>query len=1371
MFTAVSANGAEHDFLLDADGATPLSAVAGCLADELRGARAVLYHGASPMPEDMTLADSPLRDGSRIGLDHALNEDAGGQQELVTPRSARGLEPQRPEPQPDENTMSGPTAALSLLGLLALGGGITLAVIVDALYSILAVAGFLTLGLAGAMDNEKLEQSRRSQRPPSPAELMEIASGQLPRLWRRQRTYPDYLVLRVGQSAPRSGDNPVTVSLAESGAIGLTGSADLRQAVANWLVAQVATLHSPNNVRIVLLTTKNREANWSWIRWLPHCRPLAGQAAVALVGNDPGTTAARLAEVLETIGGRQAPGRRRDREPAPDFVVIVDNEVSRLPADAPAAGVFAIHLADTPDLLPADCRTVISVSDYGQVSVSVSGGSTAATDSPDIVSLAWAERIARTLAPIREAEVKRLPDAVRLLDLLDIKRPTGITIADRWRQNGSTKALIGMTDSGPLAVDLVADGPHALIAGTTGSGKSELLQAMVASLAAANRPDQMTFLLVDYKGGSAFSNCADLPHTVALLTDLDAHTVRRAVQSLSAELTRREYLLRAAGAKDIEEYALQSQNGDLEPLPRLLIVVDEFAAMVAVLPEFVSELVEIARRGRSLGIHLILATQRPAGVVTSDIRANTNLRMALRMVATADSTDVIEAPDAASIPASAPGRGFLRAGYGRTLVPFQAARVGGSFADKSVGLTPLSWADLGRPPVLPRRRTVEHGTDLESLVGAIGAAYRHLGLKAPVPPLQPPLPATVLLADLPAPRQPAAEGTLPPVPYGIEDIPSEQRQQAAAIDFASFGHLLAAGALHTGRTKLLVTIAGSIAARCSCADVHIYAIDYSGDGLLAPVAELPHCGALVNRVQADRTDRLIRRLRLEVRRRQELLAEAGFGTIGEQRAAVPAWRRLPHVVVLLNRWEAFVDAFEESEHLDLVRTIFHDGARVGVHLVITGGRVLLTERIAAMADDKLVFRLDDPSDYGLAGLRPGWLPSEMVSGRVLHAGSGIEAQVALLDGEPTWQGQADALRKLTELARRRDAEVELAGRPFQVDEILLASDRFHVGDAQGRPVGREDVLAWLRDRHATGSSVALLGPRRAGKTWVLTELSRRLVQDGSTQVHQVTMPQLSSPIETPDAFAELLDRRVRGSARPAEELLDDARARPAADRLVYLLDEVGRLVDYGPAAVSWLRDLGQAGAWLIYTGTEKDWHTVVRWALTAPGSSFGNDVNARILGPIDRRAALRFLIGTAANLRVELQERTGQEIVELTDAWPFYLQVMGDAAVRVAQSGGAQSNDARALTQDGAVRRLAEQRLLDEWTHHFQARWAEVGALGRAALLQNPGLTPTSLTPGQRDDLRDAGLLRPGDVWLADRPYFDWIARNATTLLDGERQL
>ncbi|MBO0810128.1 MAG: AAA family ATPase, partial [Actinobacteria bacterium] len=511
-------------------------------------------------------------------------------------------------------------------------------------------------------------------------------------------------------------DAPVTVPLPERGVLGVAGPGEAPRAVGRWLLAQAAALHSPNDLHVCVLTEPAGGASWDWVRWLPHARPDDGHDVNALIGNDTETVAARIAELQAMVTARQQAQRDavgQVRFSAPDMLVVLDGSrrlrsmpgIIPLLRDGPGVGVYAICLDAEERLLPAECQA-IAVADGSRLRVQQAGELTVREVRPDYVSTAWCARVARGLAPIRDVshdeEAAGLPDSSRLLDLLRLDPPDPDTLAARWRSGGrTTLALVGESLDGPFGVDLRRDGPHGLIAGTTGAGKSELLQTIVATLAVANRPDAMTFVLVDYKGGSAFKDCVHLPHTVGMVTDLDAHLVERALESLSAELTRREHILAAAGAKDIEDYTdALARGARAQPMPRLLIVIDEFASMARDLPDFITGLVNIAQRGRSLGIHLILATQRPAGVVTADIRANTNLRIALRVTDPVESADVIDAPDAARISKGTPGRAYVRLGHS-SLVPFQTARVGGRRPGATGQVLPrpwtarLDWSELG----------------------------------------------------------------------------------------------------------------------------------------------------------------------------------------------------------------------------------------------------------------------------------------------------------------------------------------------------------------------------------------------------------------------------------------------------------------------------------------------------------------------------------------------------------------------------------------------------------------------------------------------------------------------------------------------------
>jgi DNA segregation ATPase FtsK/SpoIIIE, S-DNA-T family len=1091
------------------------------------------------------------------------------------------------------------------------------------------------------------EEAARRVECPDPATVLLTAVGPRSRLWERRREDPDYLLVRLGTGDLPSQvvlddpsreehrravtwtalDVPVTVGLRESGVLGIAGPAQMARALACWVLAQTAVLHSPNDLQVYLLTDPSARRSWEWVRWLPHARPPDAQYASALVGTDADTLARRVAELVAIVSAR----RKALRESSsvafsgtfagtftdPDVMVLLDGArrlrtlpgVIQILKEGPSVGVYAVCLDADERLLPAECQATVAVDPEGGLRVRQAGEDPVHNVRPEYVTPSWCERLARGLAPLRDisgaGEEAALPGSCRLLDLLALEPPTPEAIAARWAVRGrSTEALIGAGLDGPYAIDLRRDGPHGLVAGTTGAGKSELLQTLVASLAVANRPDAMVFVLVDYKGGSAFKDCVDLPHTAGMVTDLDSHLVERALESISAELRRRERLLADAGAPDIESYLLVTgANPGLPPLPRLLIVIDEFASLVRELPDFVTGLVDLARRGRSLGIHLILATQRPSGVVSPEIRANTDLRIALRVTDAAESADVIDAPDAARITKATPGRAYLRCGAS-SLVPVQAGRVGG----RRPGTGPVGAAEpwvaivdparLGQPPPVPPQRLVaeEEVTDLAVLVEAIRKATQALGIPAQPSPWLPALPEQLTLDELPAPG--STPGRLAPIPYALDDLPARQQQRPACLDLATFGHLFAIGGPRSGRSQILRTIAGSIGRIHSAADVHLYGID-CGNGALLPVAELPHCGAVVRNTQTERAVRLIKRLGAEMQRRIELLGESGFADVTEQRAAVPRDQRLPHLVVLLDRWESFTISLGEVDNGALteeVQRILREGASVGLHLVITGDRSLLSGRMSTLTEAKLVFRLPDRGDFSLIGINPRKVAETMPPGRALRAESGVETQVALLTPDASGQGQAAALARIAARASERDADLPVGLRPFRVD-VLPARVGFEqawaLREATGSGsagsgsagsgsagsgsagsmwalvgIGGDTLRAYGPDLATGTPAFVVAGPPSSGRSTVLVTMARSLLRAGAGVIAITPRP---SPLRRLTGEGVTV---LSGPELTAPDLT--AALAVAPERAVVLIDDAELLRDC--SAEDELRALLRAGA-------------------------------------------------------------------------------------------------------------------------------------------------------------------------------------------------
>lgn len=1012
-----------------------------------------------------------------------------------------------------------------------------------------------------ALDALAEERTFRRRDFADPAEVLMTAVGPRARLWERRQTDPDFLVARVGTAdvpsevhvnnphreahqgalAWTAPDVPVTVDLAEVGVTGIAGPAGDRLGLARWIVGQIAVLHTPADVDMVLLTDAESGPDWSWVRWLPHVRSDAGDSELAHVGVDEESTARRIAELhammqerrqvaddAASLGGAAV-------GPFAPVLVVLDGArrlrllpgVPELLQGGPRVRIYFLCLDGDERLLPEECRAVLNAV-HGDYTVRVTGQPVVEGVRPDVVSTAWAELAARALAPVRDvsdvAAAGSLPTSSRLLDVIHLDPPTPDGMLDRWRSIGrTTEAVIGEGADGAFAIDLRRDGPHGLVAGTTGSGKSELLQTMIASLAVNNRPDEMNFVLVDYKGGAAFKDCNRLPHTVGMVTDLDGHLTTRALASLGAELHRRERQLAAADAKDIEDY-LAAKGPDDPPMPRLLIVIDEFAALVAELPDFVTGLVDIARRGRSLGVHLILATQRPAGVVSAEIKSNTNLRIALRVTDAGDSQDVLEAADAAQIAKSTPGRGFARLGHS-SLIAFQSSRVGGrprgEDAGAEVTLRAVEFRALGTPEerAVAAEEDISVPTDLAALVEAACDASAASGILAPPSPWLPALADGLTLDEL-VEQFPACAPTVdsPVIPFGVVDVPSEQRRDVATFDIARGSHLAVVSAPRAGRSTTLRAIAGAVGRWCSPADVHLYGVD-CGNNALLPLVGLPHVGAVVTRDQTDRMDRLVARLRGVISDRQQQLALAGFSDVTEQRAHVPPAERLPYIVVLFDRWEGFFQAYDGIDGGRLVtgwQQIMQEGAAVGIKVVMTGDRTLTIGRMSTLFDDKLMLRMVDPTDFGTIGMTSKQVPTVIPDGRGFRADGLRETQVALLADDPAGTVQVGELQAIGREAAAAYADVPRGQRPFRLDVLPVRIGLDQAADLLAEPlsptdlafaVGGDTLAVRTLDAFHHGPAMLVTGPRRSGRSTVLRTMATFALSTGWQVV--VVTPRIS----------------------------------------------------------------------------------------------------------------------------------------------------------------------------------------------------------------------------------------------------------------------
>lgn len=1000
---------------------------------------------------------------------------------------------------------------------------------------------------------------------PDAAELLRTVTRPSARLWERAPGSTDVLNLLLGNGrvaadvrvTDGSGgtevqyleDAPVVVSLTAHGHLGVAGARPHVIGVARHLVSQLAAWHGPALVQLVVLTCDERAAaDWGWARWLPHVRDGG-------LTHDRDQAQAAVSAMHDVVRDRVEQGRTgHGRWAGPYTVVVLDSAsaLRSLPGLAdllvrgPSVGIHSLCLDEDLAGLAGECGAILELR--------ADGGRLITDDCRidpvrwDAVGAGWVQTVARALAPLRDATpaagAAALPSDVRLLDLLDVDTADPAAILDGWNRCGaSTSAVIGVDHDGPAEVDLRRDGPHALVAGTTGAGKSELLQSLVAALAVANRPDEMSFVLVDYKGGAAFSGCVDLPHTAGLVTDLDEHLAARALASLGAELNRREHALKALSCKDIEAYhSLRQADPALPALARLVVVIDEFRLLAEELPAFVSGLVRVAAVGRSLGVHLILATQRPAGIVSADIKANVNLRIALRVRDRADSDDVVDAPDAARIDAGTPGRAVCRSGSSE-LRALQVARVTGSASSKPAAIEVVRSDRPTRSPSRPPNPD----DDLSVLVSSLRAATARGRIRPAPPAWLPPLPRLVTLDEL----RPDVGGVDLPhvgidggrcgVGIGLVDLPAQQRQPVLRWHPVDDGHLGLAGGPGSGRTSGLVSTALAMADAYPPAELHLHVIDAAA-GQLRDLLGLPHVGTVLTIDQPRLVSRLVHRLTSEVRRRSN--EPAGDG------------RPHPALVLLVDGWDALVEALDTLDHgrsTEALTALLRDGRAAGLRAVVTGDRALLTSRLTAVVPNRLLLRVTDPTDLLLAGLAGTPPAADPPPGRAVRTRDGAAVQLAAAPSD-----LHAALARVDERWRPGGAVSRDGGStrpevepPLRLVELTTTVSLDHVLArlASLGPLGRTCVLGLGGDE---GQPVVLdldvdpvsvvAGPPGSGRSTALRTIARSLHGAGLPVLTVCPRP---SPLHSgPWPVLSALDDRVLAKHLDAEPgscvLVDDA---------------------------------------------------------------------------------------------------------------------------------------------------------------------------------------------------------------------------------------
>jgi DNA segregation ATPase FtsK/SpoIIIE, S-DNA-T family len=836
-------------------------------------------------------------------------------------------------------------------------------------------------------------------------------------------------------------ETPVPVPLRSLSSIAVVGEPPAARALAGSWVASLAAFHAPTDLRIVGWVPRSAARAWEWVKWLPHTRdPLAGEG-FGRAERAVTTDVLRFAEQVEAVAGpRLGQATRRAAEPGPGAPpgggprMVAEHVVVLVDGYAPDAEVAAtkhldvllergadlavtvVALVDDPTRMPSTCGARVELAPDGTATYREAGpdGRAELAVAADQLDRAAAERLARWLAPLRLTGADAaadLIDTVRLIDLLGLEHAgqvapwEGLTVRDLiagpsgtgmpWAAPARDPAELLRTpigigaDGSPLVLDLKdlaagGMGPHGILVGATGSGKSELLRTLVTGLAARHDPRLVNFALVDFKGGAAFADLAELPHTVGLITNLadELTLVDRMQAALRGELDRRQRLLRDAGNLDsIRDYhAAQAASGlpsDLPDLPYLLVIVDEFGELLAARPEFIDTFVAIGRLGRSMGMHLLLATQRLEEGRIRGLESHLRYRLCLRTFSASESQVVLGSAAAHELP-PLPGLGWLR--VDATLTRFKGAICSLPYRPPSrTGLDPATVQPFALDRAVP-------GQDLEVTV-AEPSAGRASELRVVVDTLatarvptphrvwEPPLPDVLTLDLLPA----SPPGRLRPV-VGLLDEPDRQRQGPLALELdGAGGHVALVGAPRTGRSTFLRTLVHALTGGRSPDEMQVYAVDLGGGSLL-DLDGLPHVGAVCGRHEPAAIARLLREVGAVVDERAAAFRSAGVTSLAGLRASQRRAELLPDPLA--------AELFLLIDNVGLLRGELTDlelgltelattSLQFGVHLVVTAGRWLdIRPALLDAIGTRLELRLNDPVDSQFGRATAATLPGD-----------------------------------------------------------------------------------------------------------------------------------------------------------------------------------------------------------------------------------------------------------------------------------------------------------------------------------------------------------------------------------------------------------
>lgn len=880
--------------------------------------------------------------------------------------------------------------------------------------------------------NENINKIKNKQREIlfenhiSPEECSEIILNKSGRLWERKIEDYDFLTVRlgigdvplnidvqypeeqfameddnlveilneIGNNSKILGDAPIVTSLVEKNvsALIIQEEQTIEKFIKN-LIIQLITFHSYEDLKLVFLLKEDKKNKWEYVKMLPHVWNNTKQVRFF---SDDFDEMKQLSKYLEEELNNRLQYENKDYKSFMPYYLIITDDYKKIENLKIITEILKTKLnvgfsilCITNDLmqLPNECKTFISLGDKtGTLFENEISSTNQRQITFDTSVTFFFDRICQKIAniPIKYTASGGflLPNSYTFLEMYDAGRIEQLNILERWNKNDSTlslKAPIGVDNSGmPIILDIHEKfhGPHGLIAGSTGSGKSEFIITYILSLAINYHPDDVTFILIDYKGGGlagAFQKRdIKLPHLVGTITNIDTNGLQRSLASIQSELRRRQVVFNEArnmtdeGTIDIYKYQKLYHEGVVkEAIPHLLIICDEFAELRQQQEDFMEELMSVSRIGRSLGVHLILATQKPAGIVNDQIRSNSKFAVCLKVQDREDSSDVIKRPDAANLKKA--GQFYLQVGNNEYFVMGQSAWAGAPYfpsditekrVDNSIEFISNIGTTIKQVDDTSQRITSNQGEQLTNIVRYIHDIAKQKEIKTNNLWLEN-IPETIFVKDLRKKyKNKVQKNKIEPI-IGEYDNPNNQCQGLVNMDLSNQSNTVIYGNAESGKETLLSTMVYELMTTHSTEEVQLYLLDFGSEALKI-YKEAPHVGDVVFINDTEKIGRFFDMLQKEIKQRKEILSEYN----GDYNLFLnTSGKNMPTIVVAMNNYEAFSEMYD-NEYDDIFLTLTRECVKYGIIFVVTVSTYNdMRYRLSQNFKQKIALQLNNEDDY------------------------------------------------------------------------------------------------------------------------------------------------------------------------------------------------------------------------------------------------------------------------------------------------------------------------------------------------------------------------------------------------------------------------